>query len=66
MGVVKGESVIIVSKVLFDFEAYSTFVALSIEKQSGKHANVNVLFQPAEWRDFLLLVNSLPIPEETS
>jgi len=60
MSVIKGEDTITVSSILFDFEAYGTFIAVRVENQQGKHENICVLFQPAQWRDFLLLVNSLP------
>lgn len=66
MSAIKGEGVMTVSNVEFDFEAYSTFIALRVEKHSVSHENVNVLFQPEQWREFLLLVNALPFPEETS
>ena len=64
MTVVRDSGNLRVGSIFMDFNAYDGYVVIEIEDMSLE--KIDVSFNPDEWREFLLLINSLSIPEETS
>ena len=66
MTVIHGSGVMTAGEVYMSFDAYNGSVSFEIEREDEPRDYISAYFNPAQWREFLLLVNSLPIPGEAS